>query len=50
MKIVISMLTLIAALYAGQYDKVKITPLISYVYVYHKGKAVKVHRIPLKPK
>ena len=45
MKIVISMLTLIAALYAGQYDKVKITPLISYVYVYHKGKAVKVHRI-----
>lgn len=32
-------------LWAGQYDKVKITPSMSYVYVYHKGKAVKVHRI-----
>jgi len=29
---------------AGQYDKVKITPDMSYIYVYHKGKAVKVHR------
>lgn len=30
---------------AGKYDKVKITPNIPYIYVYHKGKAVKVHRI-----
>lgn len=30
---------------AGKYDKVKITPDISYIYAYHKGKAVKVHRI-----
>ncbi|CAA6820059.1 MAG: Unknown protein [uncultured Sulfurovum sp.] len=30
---------------AGPYDKVKITPSMSYIYVYHKGKAVKVHRI-----
>jgi len=30
---------------AGQFDKVKITPDMAYVYVYHKGKAVKVHRI-----
>jgi rhodanese-related sulfurtransferase len=45
MKIVFSLLAMMAVLYAGQYDKVKITPTISYVYVYHKGKAVKVHRI-----
>ena len=43
-------LTLLAALsltmlFAGSYDKVKITPDIAYIYVYHKGKAVKVHRI-----
>ena len=31
--------------FAGQYDKVKIAPDISYLYVYHKGKAVKIHRI-----
>jgi rhodanese-related sulfurtransferase len=30
---------------AGKYDKVKITPDMAYIYVYHKGKAVKVHRI-----
>jgi rhodanese-related sulfurtransferase len=30
---------------AGKYDKVKITPEMAYIYVYHKGKAVKVHRI-----
>ena len=35
----------IMQLCAGQYDKVKITPEISYMYVYHKGKAVKIHRI-----
>ena len=33
------------AIVAGRYDKVKITPDIAYIYVYHKGKAVKVHRI-----
>jgi len=33
------------SLSAGQFDKVMITPDISYIYVYHKGKAVKVHRI-----
>jgi rhodanese-related sulfurtransferase len=32
-------------LWSGQYDKVKITPNISSIYVYHKGKAVKIHRI-----
>jgi len=32
-------------LLSGSFDKVKITPEISYIYVYHKGKAVKVHRI-----
>jgi rhodanese-related sulfurtransferase len=32
-------------LFAGQFDKVRITPDLSYLYVYHKGKAVKVHRI-----
>ena len=35
----------VMSLSAGQFDKVKITPEISYIYVYHKGKAVKVHRI-----
>ncbi len=30
---------------ASRYDKVKITPNMSYLYVYHKGKAVKIHRI-----
>lgn len=30
---------------AGEFDKVKITPDISYIYVYHKGKAVIIHRI-----
>ena len=33
------------ALVSGDYDKVKISPDISFIYVYHKGKAVKVHRI-----
>ena len=45
MKIIIAVSILVAGLYAGQYDKVKIAPDISYIYVYHKGKAVKVHRI-----
>lgn len=30
---------------AGKYSKVKITPDIAYLMVYHKGKAVRVHRI-----
>ena len=38
---VVSMTNFVAA----KYDKVKITPDISYIYVYHKGKVVKVHRI-----
>jgi rhodanese-related sulfurtransferase len=33
------------ALQAETYNKVKITPDISYLYIYHKGKAVKTHRI-----
>ena len=37
------MMTILAS--AGKYDKVKITPEMAYIYVYHKGKAVKVHRI-----
>ena len=41
--IVLSMLAL--HLGAGEFDKVKIAPNISFIYVYHKGKAVKVHRI-----
>lgn len=35
----------IVYLQSGQYDKVKITSELSSIYVYHKGKAVKVHRI-----
>jgi len=30
---------------AKSYNKVKITNDMSYIYVYHKGKAVKIHRI-----
>ena len=36
---------MITTITAGKYDKVKITPDMAYIYVYHKGKAVKVHRI-----
>lgn len=45
MKYVIVIFLFITYLWAGQYDKVKITPTLSYMYVYHKGKAVKIHRI-----
>ena len=45
MRILFAVCSFMAVLFAGQYDKVKITPTISYIYVYHKGKAVKVHRI-----
>jgi len=45
MRILTLLLTLTIAMTAGQYDKVKITPDMAYFYVYHKGKAVKVHRI-----
>jgi len=45
MRIVLLLLTSAVLLSAGKYDKVKITPEISYIYVYHKGKAVKIHRI-----
>lgn len=34
-----------AGIYAEQYDTVKITPDITHVFIYHKGKAVNVHRI-----
>ena len=45
MKFIIFLLIVTIFASAGKYDKVKITPEISYIYVYHKGKAVKVHRI-----
>ncbi|MFK5976425.1 MAG: rhodanese-like domain-containing protein [Sulfurovum sp.] len=44
MKSILLILISISYLSAGQYDKVKITPDMSYIYVYHKGKAVKIHR------
>lgn len=45
MKIITLVLVLAVSAMAGKYDKVKITPSMAYIYVYHKGKAVKVHRI-----
>ncbi len=45
MKVIALLLIFMTSMYASRYDKVKITPEISYMYVYHKGKAVKVHRI-----
>ena len=45
MKKILLALVLTASVFSGQFDKVKITPNMSYIYVYHKGKAVKVHRI-----
>jgi len=45
MKSVILLVLLAVSAIAGKYDKVKITPDMAYIYVYHKGKAVKVHRI-----
>ena len=45
MKIIILLLALLISAEAGKYNKVKITPDMAYIYVYHKGKAVKVHRI-----
>jgi rhodanese-related sulfurtransferase len=45
MRIIAFILVWAVAASAGQFDKVKITPDITYIYVYHKGKAVKVHRI-----
>jgi len=45
MKIVILLIAITITVIAGKYDKVKITPEMPYIYVYHKGKAVKVHRI-----
>ena len=43
--VLLAALTALTSLTAETYDKVKITPDISYLYVYHKGKAVKTHRI-----
>ena len=45
MKHLLIVLLLASSAFAGKYDKVKITPDMAYIYVYHKGKAVKVHRI-----
>lgn len=45
MKYLVVLLLLATSTFAGKYDKVKITPDMAYIYVYHKGKAVKVHRI-----
>jgi len=45
MKLILSITLLLSLLTAGKYDKVKITPDMSYVLVYHKGHAVKIHRI-----
>jgi rhodanese-related sulfurtransferase len=45
MKTLLMLLIFTFGLCAGQYERVKITPHKSYIYVYHKGKAVKVHRI-----
>ena len=45
MRLLLLLVGMAAMLFAGKYDKVKITPEISYIYVYHKGKAVKIHRI-----
>lgn len=45
MRILALILLAVVSASAGKYDKVKITPQMAYIYVYHKGKAVKVHRI-----
>ena len=45
MKIIAFILLCVISASAGKYDKVKITPNMASIYVYHKGKAVKVHRI-----
>ena len=44
-KIILGILIFSIYSMAGQYDKVRISPDTSYIYVYHKGKAVKIHRI-----
>jgi len=44
-KIILGLLIFSIYSIAGKYDKVRISPNTSYIYVYHKGKAVKVHRI-----
>lgn len=45
MKIIAFIVLCVIGASAGKYDKVKITPDMASIYVYHKGKAVKVHRI-----
>ncbi len=45
MKALLIILLITLGANAKSYNKVKITPDMSYIYVYHKGKAVKVHRI-----
>jgi len=44
-KIILGLLLFSLYSSAGKYDKVRISPDTSYIYVYHKGKAVKIHRI-----
>ncbi len=44
-KLTLSIALLITTLVAGKYDKVKITKDMSHVLVYHKGRAVNIHRI-----
>lgn len=43
--VLLAVITAFTSLQAETYNKVKITPDISYLYIYHKGKAVKTHRI-----
>ncbi len=45
MRLFFILLLIASFLDAGKYNKVKITPEIAYLMVYHKGKAVRVHRI-----
>jgi len=45
MKNILILILILISANAKSYNKVKITPDISYIYVYHKGKAIKIHRI-----
>ena len=45
MRLLLILIAIATMATANQYGKVKITSDISYVLIYHKGKAVKIHRI-----
>lgn len=45
MRIVIALLMVVIGAYATPDMKVKISPSVAYIYVYHKGKAIKIQRI-----